>query len=259
MKTRNRLLLICALIAVCLAYATWMTEFTFVFWETSPFPNYNMLAKAFVKGQLFIDETPPEDYLDVNGKRYLYFGPLPALIRLPALLLLGRGIPTGLMIVLFCAGSAVLFALIIHALTPVQESSDSLLKAVFITLFIFNGYSLVMTLIPSIHHESIASAMFFLMFALYLLAKDQNRASVPTATTAALMGVSLSCCIASRATYMFSSAVLVIAVIVGIWSKAGYILKRKELVPIVVIVAVVAVGVGLLLTYSQRPPAKPEA
>ena len=125
-----------------------------------------MLAKAFGKGQLFIDETPPEDYLDVNGSG-IDFGPLPALIRLPVWFLLGRGIPTGLMIALFCAGSAVLFSLIINEFTLVGESSDSLLKAVFIVLFIFNGYSLSMTLIPSIHHEAIAAAMFFLMFALF--------------------------------------------------------------------------------------------
>ena len=117
--------------------------------------------RAFAKGQLFIDEMPPEDYSIANGNRYLYFGPLPALIRLPVRLLLGRGIPTGLMIVLFCAGSAVLFALAINELTLVQESSDSLLKTVFIILFIFNGYSLLITLIPSIHHEAIAAAPRF--------------------------------------------------------------------------------------------------
>ena len=180
MKTCNRLFLICALIAICFAYAAWTTWFTFVFREPDLLPNYNMLAKAFGKGQLFIDETPPEDYLDVNGKRYLYFGPLPALIRLPVWFLLGRGIPTGLMIALFCAGSAVLFSLIINEFTLVGESSDSLLKAVFIVLFIFNGYSLFMTLIPSIHHEAIAAAMFFLMFAFYLLAKMLNRGNVPS-------------------------------------------------------------------------------
>jgi len=250
MKTCNRLFLICALIAICFAYAAWTTGFTFVFREPDLLPNYNMLAKAFAKGQLFIDETPPEDYLDVNGKRYLYFGPLPALIRLPVWFLLGRGIPTGLMIALFCAGSAVLFALIINEFTLVGESSDSLLKAVFIVLFIFNGYSLFMTLIPSIHHEAIVAAMFFLMLAFYLLAKTLNRGNVPTATTAALIGLSLAGCLASRATYVFCSAVIVLVLIVGILSRAGYVLKRKELVPIVAIVGIVAAAVGLLLAYN---------
>ena len=187
---------------------------------------------------------------NVNGKRYLYFGPLPALIRLPVWLLLGRGIPTGLMIVLFCAGSAVLFALIINELTLVGESSDSLLKAVFIVLFTFNGYSLFMTLIPSIHHEAFAAAMLFLMSVFYLLAKTWGRGNVPTVTTAALIGLSLACCLASRATYVFYSAVIVIVLIVGRWSRAGYVLKRKEFVPMVVIVGIVAATVGFLLAYN---------
>ncbi len=120
------------------------------------------------------------------------------------------------MIVLFCAGSAVLFALIINELTLVGESSDSLLKAVFIVLFTFNGYSLFMTLIPSIHHEAFAAAMLFLMSAFYLLAKTWGPGNVPTVTTAALIGLSLACCLASRATYVFCSAVIVIVLIVGI-------------------------------------------
>ncbi len=242
--------MICGFIAISFAYAAWMTGFTFAFREADVFPNYNMLTAAFAKGQLFIDEMPPEDYSIANGNRYLYFGPLPALIRLPVRLLLGRGIPTGLMIVLFCAGSAVLFALAINELTLVQESSDSLLKTVFIILFIFNGYSLLITLIPSIHHEAIAAAAFFLMLALSLLVKTWNRGNVPTPATAALMGLSLACCLASRATYAFSAGVIVIVFIAGTWSRAGHVMNRKAVVPMVIIVTIFAIAAGLLLAYN---------
>ncbi len=250
MRTRTGFLVIFGFIAISFAYAAWMTGFTFAFRETDVFPNYNMLAEAFAKGQLFIDEMPPEDYSIMNGKRYLYFGPLPALIRLPVWLLLGRGIPTGLMIVLFCAGSAVLFVLIINELSVVHESSDSLLKAVFIILFIFNGYSLLMTLIPSIHHEAIAAAAFFLMLALNLLVKTWNRGNVPTPATAALMGLSVACCLASRATYAFSAAVIVIVFFAGSWFRAGYVLNRKEVAPMVICVTIIAIAAGLLLAYN---------
>lgn len=250
MKSRTGFLLICGFIAISFAYAAWMTGFTFAFRETDVFPNYNMLAAAFAKGQLFIDEMPPEDYSIMNGKRYLYFGPLPALIRLPAWLILGRGIPTGLMVVLFCAGSAVLFGLTINELTPVQESSDSLLKAVFIILFIFNGYSLLITLIPSIHHEAIAAAAFFLMLALNLLVKTWNRGNVPAPATAALIGLSLACSLASRATYAFSAGVIVIVFIAITWSRAGYVLNRKAIAPMATIVTIIVIAAGLLLAYN---------
>ncbi len=73
MKTCNRLFLVCALIAICFAYPAWMTGFTFVFREPDLLPNYNMLAKAFAKGQLFIDETPPEDYLECEREAVFVF------------------------------------------------------------------------------------------------------------------------------------------------------------------------------------------
>ncbi len=46
-----------------LFYFAWLTGFTFRFHEDQSFPNYNMLARAYAKGQLYLDESPTEDYL----------------------------------------------------------------------------------------------------------------------------------------------------------------------------------------------------
>jgi hypothetical protein len=248
MNIRNRVLVICGFAVICFVYSAWMTGGTFVFRDADLFPDYNMLVKAFAKGQLYIDEAPPEDYSVFGGKRYLYFGPVPALIRLPVWLLLGTGIPSGLMIVLFCAGSAVLFVITMSELTLVEESSDALLKVVFALLFIFNGYSLLMTEIPTIHHEAIAAAMFFLMSSIYLLAKTRKQGNVPSVATAVLMGLSLACCLASRATYVFSCAVVAVAFIARIWfCEEG---DRKKPAPVAAIIAIIAVAGGLLLAYN---------
>ena len=109
-RLRNEVSLFAVLICSLLFNVAWQTGFTFSFSETPLWPNYNMLSKAFYRGQVSIDDTPQEDYLDYNGRKYLYYGPLPALLRLPLLVALPHGVPTGFMVALFCAGCAYLFA-----------------------------------------------------------------------------------------------------------------------------------------------------
>jgi hypothetical protein len=248
MNNRNRVLVICGFAAICLVYSAWMSGGTFVFPESDIFPNYDMLAKAFAKGQLFIDEAPPEDDSPFGGKRYLYFGPVPALIRVPAWFVFGRGIPSGLMIALFCAGCAVLFVATMGELTLEEAAPDPVLKIIFALLFLFNGYSLLMTEIPSIHHEAIAAAMFFLMLSIFLFAKTRKQKDAPSLATAALMGLSLACCLASRATYLFSCVVLAVAFVGVIWSRKGS--NPKNIADTAVLVTVVTAAGGLLLAYN---------
>jgi hypothetical protein len=248
MNDRNRALVFCGFVAICLVYSAWMTGGTFAFSESDIFPNYNMLAKAFANGQLFIDEAPPEDDSPFEGKRYLYFGPAPALMRLPVELLFACGIPSGLMIALFCAGSAALFIMTISELTIIGSASDTLLKIVFALLFLFNGYSLLMTELPTIHHEAIAAAMFFLMASIYLLAKSRKRTEVPSLATAMLMGLCLACSLASRGTYFFSCGVIAAAFIARIWSCGEN--NRSRFAPTIALAIILAVAGGLLLTYN---------
>jgi hypothetical protein len=235
---------------MCIAYATWMTGGTFVFRESDLFPNYNMLANAFAKGQSFIDETPPEDHSVWDGKRYLYFGPIPALIRMPVTLVFGRSVPTGLMIALFCAGCAVLFVMTMNELTLAKDASDALLKVVFALLFAFNGVSLLMTEIPTIHHEAIAVAMFFLMVSIYLLARTRKRGKAVSPGAAALMGLSLSCCVASRATYLLSCVVIAVVFVVWIRSRLREEASPKSFAPVAAIVAIMTCAGCLLLVYN---------
>lgn len=250
MTIQQRVLVFCGFAIISIVYSAWMTGGTFAFREADLFPNYNMLAKSFARGQLSIDEVPPEDYSLWDGKRYLYFGPVPALIRLPVMLVFGRVVPSGLMIVLFCAGCAVLFALIMSELTLVEDTSDTLLKVIFGLLFVFNGYSLLMTEIPTIHHEAIAAAMFFLLSAVYLLARARKQGRVPSLATSVLLGLSLACSVGSRATYLFSCAIIAAAFIACVWFMPGEVAWRKKIVPLAATIGITLAGGYLLLAFN---------
>lgn len=239
-------------LAVCLAYTAWMTGFTFRFSECGMFPNSNMLAESFLNGRLFISSsTPLTDTLIKDGRHYFYSGPLPALLRVPSMLLLKKGIPTGAMIIFFCAGIIVFFMGLMDELLPPKEKKYSgAVAATFLAVFILNGFSLLMVAIPSFHNEAISAAMFFLLAALYLLIKIHKQRYRVNIRSVLLFGLALSCCAGSRISYVFSVGIL------GGILAAG-ILKNRRQIPAAEIVrslgligAIGCVTAGALLWYN---------
>jgi hypothetical protein len=196
---------VCLFFLVCLIYSAWMTGFSFKFSESKMFPNYNMLAEAFVKGHLFIETSLPQvDIIIKDGKQYFYSGPVPALLRVPFIIIAQKSISTGVMIVLFCAGISTLFAMILGELTPPGEGGSlSLVKIILVMTFIFNGFSLFMVTIPTFHNEAISAAMFFLLAALYFFLKIRNQGYRMSAGTSIFIGLSLVLCIGSRISYVW--------------------------------------------------------
>lgn len=236
---------------LCLFYTAWMTGFTFIFTECELFPNYGMLADGFADGHLFIQASPAADTMLKDGHRYVFSGPVPALVRLPVRLLFGARIPTGLMIVLFCAGVGTLFALILEELIPAGITrSLSFVGKTFITVFAVNGISLFMVTIPSIHHESITAAMFFLMVAVMILLKMHNRRYRPTLGASIMIGLSLSLSVGCRFSYAYA-AVFVFGVLwVGMWKNTYQVMKKQTLCSVILVASIGTVSLFLLLWYN---------
>jgi len=240
-----------AYLVISFIYTAWMTGFTFTFSECAIFPNYDMLAKGFAQGHLFIDETPPDDAVLFDGKTYVYSGPVPALFRLPVLMLFNRGVPSGLMIALFCAGVSTLFIGILRELTSSDEDpSNSTVGILFTVVFIFNGLSLLMVSIPSFHHEAIGAAMLFMTASVYLVIRAANRGYRMTGGSAVLLGLSLSGAIGSRFSYVFASAFLGLVLTVGMFRHSGAIPKGKIFRILALPAGISLVTIGLLLAYN---------
>ncbi len=236
--------------ALLILYYTWMTGFTFRFSETSVFPTYNMLAASFLKGQLHIDEKPPVDYLVYDGKKYLYFGPGPVVFHLPSLILAGKHTPTGLIIIILMAAAAVVFYAI---LSQWQYPDESLRieKSIVCLVFAFNGYSLLMAAVPSIHHEAICSGMFFLLAGLYYVLKSAKNNFELGLLEAAVSGTCFCLCVLSRFSYVLTIIVLVSIMIIGrLRCSLESESFTKRFFPVAVLGLLTSAGVVVALVYN---------
>jgi len=239
-------------LAVCLAYTAWMTGFTFRFSECEIFPNSNMLAQAFSDGRLFIETSASlTDTLIKDNKQYFYSGPLPALLRVPSLILFNKGIPTGAMIILFCAGIATFFMLILKELIPSDKNKSlAVVQSTFGVVFTFNGFSLVMVSIPSFHNEAISAAMFFFIAALYVLIKIHKQRYRINIGPALFFGIALSFCVGSRISYVFAVMVLGSILLAGILRNWRNIPSSEIIRSLSLVLTPALVSAGLLLWYN---------
>ena len=247
----GKLLISVLFVTVLFIYLGWTSGFTFSFQEFRVFPNYNMLAEAYAKGQLFLDERGLEDCANYLGKSYMYSGPVPALLRLPWMLLTGRGIPTGVAIAIWCAGVVVLFVMSLGVLTESGNHPTLPSEATWFTLVMaFNGYTLFVVAIPLFHHEAISSASLFLAAAVYLVVKVMKSGYRPGWRAAVLLGLSFSLCIGCRFSFVFAVGFLCIVLFIGMIRNRRAASASELIRNFGLIFGVTGLSIGLLLFYN---------
>jgi len=215
------------------------SAFTFSFQECKVFPTYNMLTKAFANRQLDIEHDGMTDVTYRDGKKYLYFGPLPAIVRLPFFLLFKQAISTGWMISIYCAGISALFYLSLCSLAnEVDDINLSVIVFILTAVMIFNGYTLTVISIPMIHSEAICAAMFFLMGAIYLYLRMRIRKFEDNYIHAAFFGLSLAASFSCRFSYIFVSTIMGILFIVEYWQCKTDISLKQLFMNILIILSI---------------------
>lgn len=250
-KNSGRLKTAGLFLVVCIFYSAWMTGLTFKFSECELCPNYNLLAQAFANGRLNLENSPATDTSVKEGKRYLYFGPVPALLRLPVMLIFKRGIPTGMMIVFFCAGISTFFVMIIGQLIPPDQHESSLsIKTILSLAFIGNGFSLLMVSIPVFYNEAISAAMFFLFATLYFFFRARQQEYDITFGNAVLIGSSMAMCIGSRFSYVFAEIVIGLLLVSSVFKKNKRFTRSKRLWSLAIIAGFGIVATGLIMWYN---------
>lgn len=261
-KTQYKNSILIFLIALVF-YAGIGTAFQFSFKECSTFPTYHMLTKAFGEGKLDIQHDDITDVAVHDGKKYLYFGPLPAVIRLPLFLIFKQQMSTGWMISFYCSGVAAFFYLILWSLAQQQnrEINFSLTALLVTSVLVLNGYSLVMPAIPVIHHEAVCSAMFFLMGSLYLFLRICACNFTHHYFHTILLGVFLSFTFLCRFSYIFVSTAIGIFFIGEYYKQylktmphdmgRANILKKKIVLDVLILLFIAVLFLGLLLIYNN--------
>jgi hypothetical protein len=203
--------------ACLLFYIAINTAFGFRFGEIEQWPNYNYLTEAFSKGRTYITQSPKEDFIAHGATKYLYYGPLPAILRLPLYWLTGSVIPTGFMIAFFLAGNVAIFFLITQ---KIKVQDTVLTGALFSGLYALNGISLFIAAIPSIHHEAITGAMFFLMISILIYIRiilSNNSGSSDLILLSLSNGAALAC----RASYAFAIALISAGLLVHLFRNTA--------------------------------------
>ncbi len=116
--------------------------------RVSPFPYYTWLADAFLHGRL--DLVRPAQVHDLslfNGHYYLYWGPFPALLLMPFVAALGRGLSDMNFTTALGAVDVALVALLLRQSDRRQVAPTSALQRSLLVLFFAFG-TVMMTLAP---------------------------------------------------------------------------------------------------------------
>ncbi len=229
-----------------------MTGFSFRYSECKMFPNYNILAEAYMNGRVDIDSDLRTDTCVKDGKKYLYAGPAPALMRLPFMFIFNRGIPTGFMVAVFCSGICTLLLFILKEMGPPEEAKITRPSTATIMMtFIFSGFSLLMVTIPTFHHEAISTGMFFLMASIFLLLRMyRNNFRVATGTSI-LFGIILAMTICSRFSYIYAVITIGCIFMHGVLTIPEGVPKEKKVLPLAIVVSIGLASLAMLFWYNK--------
>jgi hypothetical protein len=210
-------------------YFAMNTRGTFRFYEVPRFPNYNMLAEAFLSGRLSLDipvhperlkyKYPADPFLPYpmildtiifKEKTYFYQEPLPAVIRALALAVAGFRIPTGVMVIFPALGSFLLIGFMLYRIRRrfLPDSPVGILLLVW-ALFGLSGIQFYMVSRPVVYHEAIVWGGFFALCGTSLVTLFLT--GEPRFRLLALAGGFFGVAIASRGTFIFFPACFFLA------------------------------------------------
>ncbi len=180
-----------AALVVYAAFALWHGDPRGV----SPFPYYGYLADAFLHAQTSLRLRPPDvhDLSVVDGKTYLYWGPLPALLLLPFVALWGvRFSDVGFTVVLGALDVALVAALLRAAVAGRWLRLDRVRRGALVACFAFG--SVHCTLAPFGRVWFTGQLVGFAALGLAYLAAIRMRGALG----ALLAGLALSAALATR-------------------------------------------------------------
>jgi hypothetical protein len=177
------------LIALAFLYTGFNTAFRWDFREKPHFMNYNMLAEAFLAGQLHLQEkvdpnrlqskdpldprSPGGFILDAalwKGKYYFMHEPLPALVHALWIRVMGKQLQTGVAVVVVLLANALWVGALLWTLRQSYwpQSPEWIYWYTWLS-FCLSGVQVFLASRPAVYHEAIAMASFFVLGGTYFL------------------------------------------------------------------------------------------
>ncbi len=175
--------------AIFVIYAFFITFGTFTDWRAST-QYYTLLADAFGKGQLHVDVEPGQALLEAadpyspdiqrpfnddvwdlslyNGKLYLYWGPVPALLLTPIQLIANTKIIDMYLVYFFLCGLLIFNSLILLKLWRLFFSNIPVQNVVISIFLIGLILPVLWSLnVPDVYEAAIGAGQFFLIGGIY--------------------------------------------------------------------------------------------
>jgi hypothetical protein len=210
------------MLAALLAFYCFLsTKGSFEFREAQYLMNYDMLAEAFLSGQLHLkqemdpdrakspDPSDPElpfhgltDAIAFKGKYYLLQQPLPAVFHALWIVLTGLSAPTGVGVTITATGCLLLLGLILLKVRDefFPDSSAWILWYTWLS-FALSAEQLYMIGRPIIYHETISFGVMFVLLGTLLFIHALTRTRNQTALLT-LSGASFGAAVACKATLL---------------------------------------------------------
>lgn len=141
--------------------------------ENTVWNNYELQARAWLKGQTYLDANNPAlELAYYEGRYYVSFPPFPSVFLLPFMLIFGSNLPGNLIIALVC------IATVIIAYLTLRKAGTSDLMAVFISVFyVFGSNMLFMSLNSGVWFLAQALNMLLCTLAVKFCLDDNRTAS----------------------------------------------------------------------------------
>lgn len=222
---------------IFVVYAGFITFGTFTSW-TRTTHYYTQLADAFGKGNLYVDRQPGKSLLEAadpydvinrlpfddeiwdmslyEGKLYLYWGPVPALLITPIQLILDKKITDNYLVFFFSAGLLIFNSLIILKLWK-KFFAEISARYIFICIPLI-GLILPITWavnIPNVYEAAIGAGHFFLIGGIYFSLSIFEQHSLFDKRNLFLAGLFWALSVGSRAINAVS--VIFLALTVAFW------------------------------------------
>ena len=148
--------------------------------DTKSNQYFKYLAGSFLAGRLDLSDCPPttdcHDLVNYNGKIYLYWPPVPALIYMPFVAISGSETPDQLIASLFGALNILLFSLFIYRLSLRYDWRLSYLQIAMIILFWGMGtVHFYMSMLGTVWTSAQIMAQTFLLLTLLIFIKGCTR------------------------------------------------------------------------------------
>lgn len=211
-------------VVVAVTALWYLTAGTFTHW-TEYTHYFSQQADGFLAGQLSLVEEPPVEFATLqnvydwkqrqginyiwdasyyNGKYYLYWGPMPALLAAGIKLVHPGVLEDQVLVLIYITGMALILGALFHWLHKKYIPSVPAWTIFLFTLVsIFSVHVFWLINRPDVYEAAIASAQFFLLFGIYATLRSLGTSEKGTRWLV-LAGFGFGAAVASRFSYVFA-------------------------------------------------------